>query len=143
MARKAGHGRGKTEGADLWGTCFRERRFPGSTSLQRLMRLGPIWAFAKVSVQDVRSPESFLMDSAMKGAAYYWCKSSVVPVREVESPVASVSDNPEAHIQTTDVNLTAIRLAWNESSRFNKAAARWTGLSAVLGAATTFAGMFR
>jgi hypothetical protein len=71
-------------------------------------------------------------------AAYYWHKSSIVPVQECESPASSVSDDPAGHILTTDVNLISIRLAWNESSRLNKLAARWTGLSALLGAPLRF-----
>jgi hypothetical protein len=57
-------------------------------------------------------------------AAYYWHKSSIVPVQECESPASSVCDDPAGHILTTDVNLISIRLAWNESSRLNKLAAR-------------------
>jgi len=75
-------------------------------------------------------------------ASYYWYKSSIVPVNEVERPKASVDDSPAAHILTADFNLEAVRYVLRESSRLNKLAARWTGVSALLGAFTTFAGMF-
>jgi hypothetical protein len=66
---------------------------------------------------------------------------TVVPVREFEDPIVSVDDAPAAHIYTADANLIGIRLALNESSRLNKLAARWTGISALLGAAATVVGL--
>jgi hypothetical protein len=75
-------------------------------------------------------------------AAYYRWKSSNVPVPRFETPVASVEDNPADHTLTNSVNIDSINSAFGESSRLNKLAARWTAVSVVIGAATTFLGMF-
>jgi hypothetical protein len=65
-------------------------------------------------------------------AAYYWFRASNVSVNQ---PSASISDYPELHIMSNEV-------AFNESSRLNSIAARWTGAAALLGAVSSIAGIF-
>lgn len=73
-------------------------------------------------------------------AAVLWFRSAMIETPEVEEPVASISDVPEVHIQTAVVNLNNLRTAMDSSAKLNKKAAVWTGISALLGAATTVAG---
>jgi transcription initiation factor TFIIIB Brf1 subunit/transcription initiation factor TFIIB len=75
-------------------------------------------------------------------AAVLWFRSAMVETPEVEEPVASISDVPEVHIQTAVVNLNNLRTAMDRSANLNKKAAVWTGISALLGAATTIAGIW-
>lgn len=64
----------------------------------------------------------------------------MIETPEGEEPVASISDVPEVHIQTAVVNLNNLRAAMDGSAKLNKKAVVWTGISALLGAATTVAG---
>lgn len=73
-------------------------------------------------------------------AAVLWFRSAMIETPEVEEPVASISDVPEVHIQTAVVNLNNLQTAMDSSAKLNKKAAVWTGISALLGAATTVAG---
>jgi hypothetical protein len=73
-------------------------------------------------------------------AAYYWFKSSRIPIPELEEPVTSISDAPAVHIRTAKVHIELIMSSTKESSRLNAAAAIWTGVSALLSAVTAIAG---
>jgi len=64
-------------------------------------------------------------------AAFYWWKASTTDSPE---PVASISDASELHILGNQV-------AFNESSRLNSVAARWTGVAAVLNATSSVLGL--
>jgi len=64
-------------------------------------------------------------------AAFYWWKSSRVPIR---STTASISDVPELYIMSGHV-------AFNESSRLNSKAAVLTGIAAVLSATSSVLGV--
>ncbi len=75
------------------------------------------------------------------GAALYWFRSAMIETPAVEEPVASISDVPEAHIQTAVLNVNNLRIAMDKSASLNKKAAAWTGISALFGAATTIAGI--
>jgi len=70
-------------------------------------------------------------------AAVYWFKSAAVPMPQLEEPIASISDAPEQHIMTAGANSGILVRALTRSSGLNKRAAIWTGISALLGAATT------
>jgi hypothetical protein len=73
-------------------------------------------------------------------AAYYWFKSSRIPIFELDEPVASISDAPESHVLVAKVHIASLMAASKESSALNKVAALWTGVSALLGAITTVVG---
>lgn len=68
---------------------------------------------------------------------WYWYRSSAVPVAACETPGASVSDEPAQQILTAECKPYWPLSGPAESSHLNKLAARWTGLSVVLGAAVT------
>ena len=69
-------------------------------------------------------------------AAVYWFQSAAVPTPHFEEPNTSIDDAPEDHIRTAVVNSNYIREAMDKSSKLNKRAALWTGVSALLGAIT-------
>jgi hypothetical protein len=71
-------------------------------------------------------------------AAMYWFKSASPPPRPDDE---SVRDYPEIHTLTGRVDLEKIRNALQVSARFNRIAAIWTGISALLSAATTLVGI--
>jgi hypothetical protein len=75
-------------------------------------------------------------------AAFYWYKSSVISAQEFDWPNPSYDEGLSLQVIIAELNIGGIRLAMSESCRLNMWAARWTGLAAILGAATTFAGMF-
>jgi hypothetical protein len=56
--------------------------------------------------------------------------------------VASITDNPELHILGTQVDIGSIQAALFESSRLNKKAAIWSGISAFLAGITSLLGAF-
>jgi hypothetical protein len=89
-------------------------------------------------------PGILLLDAATLAtaiiAAYYWFKSSRIPIPELEEPIASISDAPILHILIAQVHIGSIMSATRESSRLNSAAAIWTGVSALLSAVTAIAG---
>ena len=63
-------------------------------------------------------------------AAYYWYLSSRHNAVLTDPPLASISDNPEEHVLTVQVNASALQAALSESSRLNKIAATWSALAA-------------
>lgn len=65
-------------------------------------------------------------------AAHYWLRASRVSIICLS---VSPSDSPEQHILGTQV-------AYNESSRLNAVAARWTAGATALGGAATLLGYF-
>jgi hypothetical protein len=67
-------------------------------------------------------------------AAIYWYLSSKQEPAPVEGTVASISDNPEAHIMEAQVSVYALQVALNETSRLNKIASLWSAAAAGLGA---------
>jgi hypothetical protein len=75
-------------------------------------------------------------------AAVYWFQSARVDAPSIQEPVASISDVPEDHIQMAVANANSVRIAMEMSAQLNKRAAIWTGISALLGAATSIAGIF-
>ena len=78
--------------------------------------------------------------SAVK-SAWYWLESSRVEIKRSIPISASIGDAPELHTMGAQVDINDIRTAMNESCRFNKLAAFWTGISALLSAATTISGV--
>ncbi len=76
-------------------------------------------------------------------AAYYWYKSSVISAQEFAAPSEpSYDDDLSVQVILAEMNIGSIRLAMNESCRLNSGQRAGPVFSAVLGAATTFAGMF-
>lgn len=67
-------------------------------------------------------------------AAIYWYLSSRQELVPIESTVASISDNPEAHIMDTQASVYALQIALNEASRLNKIASLWSAAATGLGA---------
>ena len=74
-------------------------------------------------------------------AAFYWFKSASRPPEPADDPGVSISDSPELHIIHGTVNMNSMHRAMQVSARFNKIAAIWTGISALLSAATTLVGI--
>jgi hypothetical protein len=74
-------------------------------------------------------------------SAVYWFKSAAVPMPEFQEPVASITDAPEQHIIAVVSNTELLHGALLRSSDLNTRAAIWTGVSALLGAATTVYGI--
>jgi hypothetical protein len=75
-------------------------------------------------------------------SAYYWFKSAALEPYTVESPIASIADAPGDHLLSTNVNVDGIHFAMTNSARLNKWAAIWTGVSALLSAATAITSAF-
>jgi hypothetical protein len=73
-------------------------------------------------------------------AAVYWFRSALLRSEQLREPVASISDAQEEHIEATKLYILSICQMVNESSRLNRSAAIWTGISAVLGAVTSIYG---
>jgi hypothetical protein len=67
-------------------------------------------------------------------AAIYWYLSSRPAPDALETPSASISDNPEIHILGAQVDIYSIHAALAEVSRLNKHAAIWSALAALFGA---------
>ena len=85
----------------------------------------------------------FTFISAIISAVYWWKSSRVEPVSiDMFNNAASVSDVPEQYIGTAQVNIAGLQAAAVESARLNKWASIWTGISALLSAATTISGIF-
>ncbi len=74
-------------------------------------------------------------------AALYWFKSASPPPQPLDEPVASIGDSPEIHTLSARVDIEKIRHALQVSAKFNRIAAIWTGISALLSAATTLVGI--
>jgi len=76
-------------------------------------------------------------------AAWYWFKSSRIKVESVATAEgASISDVLELHIMGAQTDIFTILHALRESSRLNKLAAVWTGVSAILTAVAAVTGPF-
>jgi hypothetical protein len=75
-------------------------------------------------------------------ASYYWFRSSRPTPEDVPTPDASISDNPELHILTVQVEIYSIRDALREASLLNKTAAKWSAWAAGLGGIAAFIGIF-
>jgi hypothetical protein len=84
----------------------------------------------------------FTLASAVT-AAVLWFKSACVKPNVSEYPPASSDDNPQLLILTTQVNLDVLENAAKSAAHWNKWAAIWTGISALLSAATTIGGICR
>jgi hypothetical protein len=71
----------------------------------------------------------------------YWFKSASPPPVTHDNPDTSIRENPKINVLSSRVEIENIRLALQVSARFNKRAAIWTGISALLSAATTLVGI--
>ena len=74
-------------------------------------------------------------------AAFYWFKSASPPPQKADDPAVSISDNPGAFVLANQASMDGVLRALQVSARFNKIAAIWTGVSALLSAATTLVGI--
>jgi hypothetical protein len=70
-------------------------------------------------------------------AARYWYVSSRPTPDATLPPIASVSDNPQARILGTQVDIGKIHSSLYEAARLNKKAAAWSAVAAFLGALTS------
>ncbi len=71
-------------------------------------------------------------------SAVYWFRSSQMKLQTAcTNNLPSISDVPEEHIMTTQVDIFNIHKVMNETCKLNKWAAIWTGIAALLGAVTT------
>jgi hypothetical protein len=71
-------------------------------------------------------------------SAVYWFKSSMIKMETAYSHnLPSISDVPELHIMTAQVDIFKMHKVMNEACRLNKWAAIWTGIGALFGAVTT------
>jgi hypothetical protein len=71
-------------------------------------------------------------------SAVYWLKSSRFKIETAYTgELPSISDVPELHIMTAQVDIFKMHKVMNETCRLNKWAAVWTGIAALLGAVTT------
>ncbi len=70
-------------------------------------------------------------------ASYYWYRSSQPTPAWVPGPYASISDSPEQHIMTAQVEIFHIRNALMEASALNAKAAKWSAWAAGLGGLAT------
>lgn len=75
-------------------------------------------------------------------AAWFWFKSSLQDPVIVEETQASISDAQELHTLDAKVGIYYTQAAMKESARLNKIAAIWSGIAAVLGAATAMLSAF-
>jgi len=75
-------------------------------------------------------------------ASYYWLRSSQPTPEEATTPNASISDYPELHILTAQVEIYGIRDALKEASLLNKKAAKWSAWAAGLGGIAASIGIF-
>ena len=75
-------------------------------------------------------------------ASYYWFRSSQPTPEETGTPDASISDNPELHILSAQVEMYGIRDALRESSVLNKKAAKWSAWAAAFGGIAASIGIF-
>jgi hypothetical protein len=85
---------------------------------------------------------SFATTICVFAASYYWLRSSRPTPEEVPAPDASISDNPELHILTAQVEIYGIRDALKEASLLNKKAAKWSAWAAGLGGIAAFISIF-
>jgi hypothetical protein len=66
-------------------------------------------------------------------ASYYWYRSSHPTPSQVPESQASISDSPEQHIMTAQVEIYYIRDALMEASALNAKAAKWSAWAAGVG----------
>ena len=74
-------------------------------------------------------------------AAAYWYLSSRPTPKLSNPPNASISDVPELHILTAQVDVYAVQEALSEASLLNKKAALWSAVAALFGAAAAILGI--
>jgi hypothetical protein len=74
-------------------------------------------------------------------AAAYWYLSSRPTPQLNDPPNASISDTPELHILSAQVDVYAVQDALSEASRLNKKAALWSAAAALFGAAAALLGV--
>lgn len=73
-------------------------------------------------------------------AAGYWYLSSRPAPTISEPSDASISDAPELHILSAQVDVCSVQAALAEVSRLNKKAAIWSAIAALFGAVTAILG---
>lgn len=73
-------------------------------------------------------------------ASWYWYLSSKPTPAVGDPPDVSVSDNPEFRILNTETDIYAVQSALTVASRLNKAAAIWSAIAALFGAAAAILG---
>ena len=78
--------------------------------------------------------------SALIAAAYWYLSSRPTPQLN-NPPDASISDVPEIHILSAQVDIYAIEEALSEASRLNKKAALWSAAAALLAAVAAVLGI--
>ncbi len=61
-------------------------------------------------------------------------------MHDLPEPIVSMDDDPGAYILRAEVRLNDIFSDMHGSAKLNKTAAMWTGISALLGAATSICG---
>lgn len=76
-------------------------------------------------------------------ASYYWFRSGRPTPEDVPVPDASISDNPELHILTVQVEIYSIRDALRQASLLNKTASKWSAWAAALGGIAALISIFR
>ena len=74
-------------------------------------------------------------------AALNWFRSASPPLESLNNPDTSSGDSPLLYTIAGRVEMDNIRRVLQASARFNKNAAIWTGISALLSAATTLVGI--
>lgn len=74
-------------------------------------------------------------------AAANWYLSSRPTPKLSDPPNASISDVPELHILTAQVDVYAVQEALSEASLLNKKAALWSAVAALFGAAAEILGI--
>jgi hypothetical protein len=75
-------------------------------------------------------------------ASYYWFRSSLPTPDEQSVSDSSISDNPELHILTAQVEIYSICDALKQASLLNKKAAKWSAWAAGLGGIAAFLSIF-
>jgi hypothetical protein len=74
-------------------------------------------------------------------AAAYWYLSSRPRPKLNNPPNASISDAPELHILSAQVDVNALQEALSEGSLLNKKGALWSAVAALFGAAVALSGI--
>lgn len=74
-------------------------------------------------------------------AAAYWYLSSRPTPKLNNPPNASISDAPELHILSAQVDVYAMQEALSEASALNKKAALWSAVAALFGAVAALFGI--
>ena len=74
-------------------------------------------------------------------AAALWLKASQVQIIQLDEPNASMDDAAPLHILTNYVQIIHINQAFDESSRLNSNAAKWTAVAVILTGVVTVLGV--